>query len=46
MQFREEMFVARDLPGHLQVCNVLDNDEAARNENSKEFGINRQSCLI
>ena len=46
MQFREEMFVAQDLPGHLDMCSVLNNNEAARNENSKKFGINRQSCLI
>ena len=45
MQFRAEMFVVRDLPSHLHMCSVLDNDDAARDENSKEFGINRQSCL-
>lgn len=40
------MFVARDLPGHLHMCSVLENDEAARTTHSKEFGINRQSILI
>ena len=45
MQFRAEMFVARHLPSHLHMCSVLDSDETSRDENSKEFGINRQYCL-